>query len=394
MEQWVAEDHDGRRGDPGRGAERVGAAGAPPGSVLGLERLRCPETGSGLVFVGPGSGEWDRWLGIWKRGAASPETGVVGFLTRVDGAVAYPLLGFNTVDMLTQVVAGGRVRELTGDEMGALQHADPEGDGEAGVYARWAEESMGGRGYETALRFLEGVRDSGVPEQFPDPAHVWLRPSPAMEAERQALVRLEGVAGRDVMQVGGRGVEGLMMLLAGARSLVVVGPIPGELHYGARLAGDLGLSDRCLFVRAYGERLPLGDRCVDRILCRSTLHHMVVHRGLAEFERVLGPGGRWATIDIWRARHYERLIGRFGKFTPDVHCRPLDDLRLQCVDGHVRVTWHGASLRYPLVLLQRKGWILPGGVSARLGRVEERLGARFPYLERHASLVVMSGGVG
>ena len=57
-------------------------------------------------------------------------------------------------------------------------------------------------------------------------------------------------------------------------------------------------SDNVSFHLIDGNRIPLDDRTVDRLLCKNVLEYVPdVHTTLAEFRRVLEPGGRLLLID-------------------------------------------------------------------------------------------------
>jgi len=90
-----------------------------------------------------------------------------------------------------------------------------------------------------------------------------------------------------VVDVGG-GTGGVSAPLhPDARQVIVVEPSSALVRRGHRRHDGLD------FVRAAGQRLPLGDRSVDAILLIEVLHHVPDDGALlAEAARVLRPGGR------------------------------------------------------------------------------------------------------
>jgi SAM-dependent methyltransferase len=75
------------------------------------------------------------------------------------------------------------------------------------------------------------------------------------------------------------------------------------------------------------EELPLGDRSIDAIVCGQAFHWFDGPTALAEFHRVLRPGGRLGLI--WNRRRREqplhqaidRIIERYRQDTPAYHSR-------------------------------------------------------------------------
>lgn len=262
------------------------------------------------------------------------------------------------------------------------------------IYDAWAASDADATEIQADLEFLHGVAEHAKSSGFPEPSHGWLRASPAIGGERSMLQGLTPIEGTRCVQIGGRGVEGIALAIAGAAEVTVISPMIEELRYGRQLARTLGLSHRVRFGCAIAEELPLARGSVDRILCRHSLHHTMVSRAMAEADRVLAPGGRFASIDVWRAPLYDIGIRWFGKMTPGVNCRPLDRSRLDEIDVatlHVEETSHGALFRYPLAMVQRKGRLLSGPTSERLATFEDALARRSSLIAKQRSLVGLRG---
>jgi ubiquinone/menaquinone biosynthesis C-methylase UbiE len=105
-------------------------------------------------------------------------------------------------------------------------------------------------------------------------------------------------AGETLLDVGAG--DGLIAFAAldrvGAGGRVVFADISQDLLDHCRsLADELGILDRCEFVRASADELPLADASVDVVTTRSVLIFLDragKERALREFHRVLRPGGR------------------------------------------------------------------------------------------------------
>ena len=236
------------------------------------------------------------------------------------------------------------------------------------------------------------------PARFPEPAHHWHDGGSSANAYHLAFAHLAPVTGAVVAQIGGMGTHALKLLHAGAAHAVVVSPVIDELLAGRAVAEALGLADRCTFVGGVAEELPLVDGSVVAIYSGSSMHHTVTASSFAECARVMAPGGRFASIDVWdNGALYRTGIAVFGKRHGNEFCHALDDTRIaparsafdQCV-----VTHHGSFVRYPLSVMERFGHRLAPESGQRWTAREDALSARVPRLGRStASLVLVRGTV-
>jgi len=87
-------------------------------------------------------------------------------------------------------------------------------------------------------------------------------------------------------------------------------------------AAELG--DRFVADVAWAESTPLADASVDRVLCRSVLHHIAdPNAAYREMARVLRPGGRLllqAPCNYWE-RPWSEFISELYWLMDDSHCR-------------------------------------------------------------------------
>ncbi len=111
----------------------------------------------------------------------------------------------------------------------------------------------------------------------------------------------------------------------GDRGIVVFSDVSQDLlDHDRALADELGVSDRCRFVRAAAEDLtPVTDASVDVVTTRSVLAYVAAkERAFAEFARVLRPGGRISLYEPINRLGYPEPPDRFGGY--DVS--PLQEL--------------------------------------------------------------------
>jgi SAM-dependent methyltransferase len=246
------------------------------------------------------------------------------------------------------------------------------------------------------LARLRTLVDSVEPSSFPEPPESWHDGGSTANAYALAFRHLAPVAGLRVVQIGGLGTHAIKMLHAGAESAIVVSPVIDELLAGRALAEALGMAERCVFVAGIAEHLPLATGSIDRIYSGSSIHHTVTATSLPECARVLAPGGRFASIDVWRSgRLYDLGITVFGKRHQNQFCHALDATRLtpaQHAFTDVTITHHGSFVRYPLGLGERLGRRLGPSTAQRWTAAEDRWAERLPTVGRRtASLVLVRG---
>jgi SAM-dependent methyltransferase len=107
-----------------------------------------------------------------------------------------------------------------------------------------------------------------------------------------AFATLRPQPGQVVLDAGARDARHAIRLVQqhGLRA-VALDAVPLHAEHARKLVADAGLEESVEVVVAPIEELPLPDQSVDWIWCRDVLSHVDAARGLAEFARVLRPGG-------------------------------------------------------------------------------------------------------
>lgn len=246
--------------------------------------------------------------------------------------------------------------------------------------------------WEPAAEALERIFLDVDPASFPDDIAPWLTLGNTGRPYELSMRHLGPVSGAVVLQVGGIGSHALKLLHAGASTAVVVSPVMAELLAARRLADHLGVADRLVTVAGMAEELPVLDDVIDAAYSGSSLHHTDTALAIPELARVLRPGGRFASVDVWKGTFHSVGTKVFGK-RHGANCRPLDGERVAPVYGafdSVSVSHHGAVARYPIVLLARVGIELSPSLNLKVTRMEDALPLG-PLTKSLASLICVRG---
>lgn len=111
----------------------------------------------------------------------------------------------------------------------------------------------------------------------------------------------------EVLDIGaGTGQLSLALAEAGARVIAVE---PGAEQ---RAVLSARLPDGAVVLDARAEELPLGNEEVDLVVCADSFHWLDAPRALAEFRRVLRPGGRLVVSTLmlaWEAKEWAHEAG-------------------------------------------------------------------------------------
>lgn len=259
---------------------------------------------------------------------------------------------------------------------------------------------------EVAKRESETIRDSeayqavepvlqlspGTYADCPDPKSQWIDCVPDCKAQYAAYSYLAPFTGKRVVQLGGKGIHAVKMLLAGASESWLITPMLGEIYCGIALAREAGVLDRLRCVVGVAEEIPIGDGTFDAVYSGGCVHHMTTELAMPEIERVLNPGGRFAAMDPWRAPFYAIGTRLLGKREESVYCRPLTKDRVAPLFS----TFHrsakkqfGTLTRYLVIALSKFGIRLPFGVTWALYTLDDLVCSCIPGLRRLGSSVAM-----
>jgi len=214
------------------------------------------------------------------------------------------------------------------------------------------------------------------------PHRAWLDATFEPAAQWDAFVHMTPIDGRSVVQLGGKGLQAVKFLLAGASEAWILTPMLDEIGFARRLASHVGVSERLRAVVAVAEELPFPDSSIDAIYAGSTAHHMVTELAFRECARVLRPGGRFAAVEPWKAPLYELGISVFGK-RENVSCRPMTAERaspLAEAFENSEIVHHGALSRYPLLALSKLGVPVSLPVVSAVTRLDDALCSLVPRL--------------
>lgn len=351
---------------------------------VAVDRLRCPATRRRLSLV-PLAEAQVRMAGgaplrarRWGSPPAFGPTPLV--LVRDDDACAYPVVDGTPVLL-------GPERLVADDES---QIGDPLDHRYAEAYQEMAFYDDAADREELVETARELARAATPHRRTPSavwPRRGWLDATFEPAAQWDAFRHLAPLQGRSVVQLGGKGVQAVKFLLAGASEAWVVSPMVGEVQFARRLAGHVGVVDRLRAVTAVAEELPFADASVDAVYAGSTVHHMRTDLALRECARVLGPEGRLAAIEPWKAPLYDLGIAVFGK-RERVPCRPMTAERAAPLGEafeRAEVVHHGTLSRYPLLALAKIGVPVSLPVAWAFTWVDDALCSLVPRLRAQGS---------
>lgn len=210
------------------------------------------------------------------------------------------------------------------------------------------------KGFRDMQRLVDRV---GTPAEFMSNAEAWLTQKYDCAAQEDAYRAMQPVAGRNVMQIGGKGTYVVALLHGGAGSGTLLTPMIGEALFALELARRFGVKG-LLPIVGVAEQLPFENAAIDRIIVPGSLHHMDVSQALSEGHRVLAPEGVYCAIEPWRAPLYAIGTRIFGKREPNAHCSPLDTQRINGLYEsfpRAEINHHGTFTRYPLLAANKLG---------------------------------------
>ena len=135
-------------------------------------------------------------------------------------------------------------------------------------------------------------------QDFPNPSSTWLCETIDVASERDCYQHIGTVAGKRVMQIGGKGIFAILMLLAGAEDAVLITPMHGEATVAVEIAKLYGLSDRLECLVGIAEEIPVANDEVDVCYVGGCVHHMRTEIAFPEIARVLRSAGKFVAASI------------------------------------------------------------------------------------------------
>jgi uncharacterized protein YbaR (Trm112 family) len=336
----------------------------------------CPLSGLGLRFCS--IAEAEALAGGTLRPGRNGRPAAIGrtqtVLFRDDRRCAYPV-----VDSIPILLAPERLSvdwSEPAPDIRAAEYAEAYEEMEFynEVASREAEHIAESDSYKAISGILGKARTSRG--EFPFPVNIWLDAAYDSGAQLDAYRALGPLAGKRVLQLGGKGIHAVKFLLAGAREAWVVSPMIGEARCAQALAQTAEVSDRLFCAVGIGEQLPFVAETFDAIYSGGCLHHMLVDRVFAAASRILVRGGRFAAVDPWRAPLYAFGTRILGKREPSVKCRPLMNGRVAGFREHfasAHIVQHGTLTRYCLLGLKKFGVNTPLSSALAINRVDNAI---------------------
>jgi SAM-dependent methyltransferase len=362
--------------------------------------LVCPQTKLSLSLYRIDAAEARIGGGLQARPDCTNSKGVVcppvgrseWVLLRSDEACAYPVVDGVPILLAPEMLLAGRAVHAV--DLCLPQYA--EAYDEMGFYNEEARrESLDIERSEGFQIVHQCAQAAATPHAaFPAPSRVWIDAVYDSLAQIDAYQRLTPLPGRRLMQLGGKGIHAVKLLLAGADQAWSVTPMLGEALCGRALGEKVGVGDRLHPVVAVAEELPFSDGVFDGIYSGGCLHHMQTPIALPEISRVLRTGGGFVAVDPWRAPLYALGTRLLGKREAGAYCRPLTPERVSPLAtsfGASEVIHHGALTRYLFLALDKLG--LKSGLTLvlRATRLDDAVSALIPALRSSGSSVVVHG---
>jgi len=372
----------------------------PEELVTVCARLVCPQTKMSLELcdISDAEGRIGRRLDARResansKGVSSPPFGRTEWvLLRQDGACAYPVVDGVPILLVPEALRpDGASLDV---DLCLPQYA--EAYDEMGFYNEEARKESLSIEQSESFRIVQmcAQRAHDAMSSFPAPAEVWIDGVYDSAAQADAYRGLAPLPGKRLMQLGGKGIHAVKLLLGGAAETWSVTPMLGEALCGRALGATVGVSGKLRQVVAVAEELPFPDAMFDGIYSGGCLHHMQTPIALPEIARVLNAGGAFVAVEPWRAPLYALGTRLFGKREAGAYCRPLTPERLAPLGrafSTSRVIHHGALTRYPLLALDKLGVRSGLDLVQRLTSIDDAISDWVPGLRAAGSSIVVHG---
>ena len=229
---------------------------------------------------------------------------------------------------------------------------------------------------------------------FPYPRVVWIDAIYDCAAQWDAYISMCPIQGKAILQLGGKGIHAVKMLLAGADEAWLITPMVGEALCARALACEAGVEGNLHCVVAVAEELPFVSEMFDGIYSGGCLHHFQIMPAVQEASRVLRKGGTFAAVEPWKAAMYTIGTKIFGQRESGACCRPLTETRLAplfLAFREAKIVHHGATTRYLLLALNKLGVKCSLSTVWRLNSADDKLSSIQPRLRKMGSSVAVLG---
>lgn len=222
----------------------------------------------------------------------------------------------------------------------------------------------------------------------PYPSRKWLLGKFDSPSDWDIFQVLKDVTGQPFLQLGGSGLTAVMYAILGAKSHLV-SPLVEECAVGQELARLFGVELQCEV--GFAEEIPYPAESFAIVYSGGCAHHFDTALAFPEIARVLKQDGIFAAVEPWRSPLHSIGTKAFGKRETEVHCRPLNDERMEPFFRYFsgKVTHHSLITRYAMLALGKLGLSIPFGAAFAIMRFEDRLTP--PFLAKFGSGVSVIG---
>lgn len=363
-----------------------------------LPLLRCPESGQALRLENLDSFEAITGSEVVALRSNDLDKGDEMFgptrtvLVRDDNERAYPIVDDIPILLVPEVL--GAIDRRQNFDLGEAKYS--EAYAEMGQYNRVAAMEADDITNSSSFKIVQLVADATETDRlnFPNPRSVWLDATYDCAGQFDAYEYIKPIQGKRVIQLGGKGTHAVKFALGDAFEAFSLTPMLGEAQCGRSIARATGVEDRFCPVVAVAEEPPFADRVFDAAYTGGCLHHMVTEVAIPQIVRILREGGRFASIDMWKAPLYTLGTKVLGKREPGIHCKPLTKERVAPLSKYFsssEIVQHGSLTRYPLLALQKFGHSSELETVWKINLIDDKACSLVPGLRSIGSSVVSLG---
>jgi SAM-dependent methyltransferase len=170
------------------------------------------------------------------------------------------------------------------------------------------------------------------------------------DATRFCVERMGDISGKTVLDLAcGRGEPALCLAERGAR-VIALDMNSSYIAAAARAARDVPWGRSVHFITGSAEALPLEDRSVDIVFCRSALQYMDLDRVTPHVLRALRRGGELHLVHNLPGNPLMRVLRMVRPFTST---GPEEDAYLSSIRGYASPAWLRAAFSRFAVMEER-----------------------------------------